>query len=99
MKKVIFSIKYEILAEKKDEYLTVVKELKQLISSPGLESYTVFEHKSKKNLFEEVYVFESEESYENFDDNPSERVEKLVNKLTDMVIPQTTVYSTLFEVL
>ena len=98
MGKVIFSIKYGIQPEKRNEYLGVVKELKSLVKAEGLESYSVFEEKNKQNNFSEVYVFVSEEAYENFDDNEDERIDILMTKLSDMIQQQSTHYSTMYEV-
>lgn len=98
MGKVIFSIKYEIIPDKREEYLDVMRELKTLVNAEGLENYSAYEQKNKKNSFEEVYIFESNEAYENFDDNQDERVDILMTKLSDMIKQQSTNYSTLFEV-
>ncbi len=98
MSKVIFTIRYEILPEKREEYFNVIRELKSLVAAEGLESYSVYETKGKENNFEEVYTFVDEQSYENFDDDPTERVDILMNKLSDMVKQQTTKYTTLFEI-
>ncbi|MBU1098570.1 MAG: hypothetical protein CVV23_04010 [Ignavibacteriae bacterium HGW-Ignavibacteriae-2] len=98
MSKVLFSIKYEIIPDKRENYLDLIRELKTLIKADGLESYSVFELKGKANHFEELYVFESREAYEEFDDDPNERVNILMNKLTDMIVQQSTQYSTLFEI-
>lgn len=98
MPKVIFSIRYEILPEKREAYLDVIRELKALVMADGLESYSVFETKSKKNCFEEHYTFSDKDAYEDFDDNPNERVNILMTKLSDMIKQQTTEYTTLFEI-
>lgn len=98
MGKVIFSIKYSILPEKREDYLEVIRELKNLVKAEGLESYSVFETKGKPNDFEEIYVFESNQAYEDFDDQSDERVDILMTKLSDMIKQQSTNYSTLFEV-
>ncbi|HET54578.1 MAG TPA: hypothetical protein ENN33_05105 [Ignavibacteria bacterium] len=98
MGKVIFSIKYSILPEKREEYLDVIRELKNLVKAEGLESYSVFETKGKPNDFEEIYMFESNQAYEDFDDQSDERVDILMTKLSDMIKQQSTNYSTLFEV-
>ncbi|MCF8241059.1 MAG: hypothetical protein K9J16_06710 [Melioribacteraceae bacterium] len=98
MARVIFSIKYDIIPEKRDEYLDVIRELKNLVKAEGLDSYSVFESKNKSNHFEEVYIFGSNEAYEEFDDNEDERVDILMTKLSDMIKQQSTHYSTLFEV-
>ncbi len=98
MGKVIFSIKYSILPEKRSEYLDVIRELKNLVNTDGLESYSVFESKGKANNFEEIYIFESNQAYEDFDDQSDERVDILMTKLSDMIKQQSTHYETLFEV-
>lgn len=98
MGKVIFSIKYGILPEKRNDYLGVVRELKSLVKAEGLESYSVFEEKNKQNNFSEVYVFTTAEAYENFDDNEDERIDMLMTKLSDMIQQQSTHYSTMYEV-
>lgn len=98
MGKVVFSIKYNILPEKRKDYLDVVRELKNIVKAEGLESYSVFEQKNKQNSFEEIYIFVSKEAYENFDDNQDERVDLLMTKLSDMIKEQSTQYTTLVEV-
>jgi quinol monooxygenase YgiN len=98
MSKVIFSIRYNVVAEKRADYLDVVRELKNLVKAEGLESYSVFEQKNKPNCFEEIYIFKNQESYENFDDQSDERIDLLMTKLSDMIKEQSTQYSTLFEV-
>lgn len=98
MAKVIFSIKYSILPEKRNDYLDVIRELKNLVKTEGLESYSVFETKGKPNDFEEIYIFKDHQAYEDFDDQSDERVDILMTKLSDMIKQQSTHYSTLFEV-
>ncbi|MCZ7603661.1 MAG: hypothetical protein QY331_04770 [Melioribacteraceae bacterium] len=98
MAKVIFSIKYSILPEKRNDYLDVIRELKNLVKAEGLESYSVFETKGKANDFEEIYIFKDHQAYEDFDDQSDERVDILMTKLSDMIKQQSTHYSTLFEV-
>ena len=98
MSKVIFSIRYHVFPERRQEYLDVVRELKNLVKAEGLGSYSVYEQKNKPNNFEEIYVFNSEEAFENFDDNQDERIDLLMTKLSDMIKQQSTHYETLFEV-
>ena len=97
MAKVIFNIQYELKPDKKDEYLSVVKELKILLKADGLEDYSVFEVKGKGNHFQEAYTFASEEAYEAFDDNQNERINILINKLSDLTVENSTKYTTLYE--
>ena len=99
MSKVIFSIQYEILEEKKDEYLRTINELKNLIRAEGLENYSVYEVKGKSNQFLEQYLFSSEEAFENFDDNEDERLNILINKISDLTKEHSTKYTTLHELI
>lgn len=96
MAKVIFSIQYEINPAKKDEYLDIIREFKNLLKSDGLEKYEVFEVKGKANTFQELYEFDSKEAFEAFDDDQNERLNILINKLSDLTIENSTKYSTLY---
>ncbi len=98
MSRIIFSIQYEINPQRRDEYFKIIKELKNLITTEGLESYSVYEVKGKPNHFEEMYTFNSMEAYEAFDDDQDERINILVNKLNDLTIKESTKYTTLIEV-
>ena len=98
MSKVVFSISYEIFPEKRSEYLDVIRELKSIIKFDGLESYSVYEKKSKANSFTEIYTYESKEAWENADESQNERVDILMTKLSDLVKEKSTHYTTLFEV-
>ena len=97
MSKVIFTVKYEIQEEKKDGFLDVIRELKNIVKAEGLESYSVYEVKGKKNMYKEIYQFESQETYDNYDDVADERTDILMNKLSDLMKPGSTEYSTLIE--
>ena len=99
MSKVIFTIQYELKLDKKDEYLGVIKELKNLLNADSLENYSVYEVKGKPNHYQEVYSFSSVEAYEAFDDNQNERINILISKLNEMTVENSTKYTTLFEVL
>ncbi len=97
MAKVLFSIQYEILPEKRDEYLKVIRELKNLLKADGLESYNVYEVKGKSNNFQELYVFASPEAYEAFDDDTNERMNILIDKIGEMSVDKSTKYTTLVQ--
>jgi len=98
MSRVVFSISYDIIPEKRTEYLDVVRELKSIVKSEGLESYSVFEQKSKDNSFNEIYIYDSKEAWENADEVDNERVDILMTKLSDLIKEKSTQYATLFEV-
>ncbi|MBS4033897.1 MAG: hypothetical protein KGZ85_05490 [Ignavibacterium sp.] len=98
MNKVIFTIQYEIKVDKREEYLSSIKELKLLVKADGLENYSVYEVKGKKtNVFEEVFIFISKEAFDNFDDGENERMDILVSKIEDMKLANSTHYNTLIE--
>jgi hypothetical protein len=99
MSKVIFSVQYEILVEKKEEYFRTISELKNLLQAEGLENYSVYELKGKPNQFQEQYLFSSEEAFENFDDNEDERLNILINKISDLTKEHSTKYTTLHELI
>jgi len=97
MGKVVFSIRYEINKEKIQEYLDVVRELKFLLKGKGIQDYSVFRVKGKENEFVEIYIYESKEAWEEFDEATDERVDLLMNKLANIIVEKSTNYSTLFE--
>lgn len=99
MPRVIFSIQYELDEDKKEEYLKTVKEIKNLIKAEGLEDYNVYEVKGKPGHFQERYIFSSEEAFDNFDDNEDERLNILINKISEFTKDHTTKYTTLVEIL
>ncbi|PID57937.1 MAG: hypothetical protein CR986_08445 [Ignavibacteriae bacterium] len=98
MSRVIFTISYQIESDKRNEYLDVIKELKNIIKSEGLESYSVYEQKSKENTFSEIYIYNSKEAWEEADESENERVDILMTKLSDLIKDKTTKYTTMFEV-
>ena len=98
MAKVIFSVQYEISSNKKEEFFSVVKELKTLLKADGLENYSVYEVKGKPNNYQEIYTFSSSESFDLFDDNQDERLNILITKLNDLTVENSTKYSTLHEI-
>lgn len=98
MSKILFTINYEIQQDKKDEYLKTIRELKTLVRAEGLESYSVYEVKGKSNRFQEQYIFNSNEAFENFEDDSDERINILVNKISSMTVEHSTKYNTLSEI-
>ncbi|MGD8306861.1 MAG: hypothetical protein PVF17_09420 [Ignavibacteria bacterium] len=98
MSKVIFTIQYELKDGQENEYKNVIIELKNLLNAEGLEDYSVFKVKGKSNQYQEQYTFSSEEAFEAFDDNNDERINILINKLSDLTIDHSSRYTTLKKV-
>jgi quinol monooxygenase YgiN len=99
MSKVIFTIQYELKEDKKEEFLNVVNELKNLLNADGLEDYSVFRVKGKQNQYQEQYTFESEEAFDVFDDINDERINILIDKLNDLTMEHSTRYLTLNKII
>lgn len=99
MSKVIFTIQYELKKDKKEEFLSVVNELKNLLNADGLDDYSVFRVKGKQNQYQEQYTFVSEEAFDFFDDNNDERINILINKLNDLTTEHSTRYLTLNKII
>ncbi len=99
MSKVIFTIQYELKEDKKEEFLSVVNELKNLLNADGLEDYSVFRVKGKQNQYQEQYTFVSENAFDSFDDNNDERINILINKLNELTIEHSTRYLTLNKII
>ncbi len=97
MSKVIFSVQYEIIPNKRDDYLSVIRELKNLLKAEGLENYSVYEVKGKVNQFQEIYTFSSMEAYEKFEDDQNERINILINKIANFTENHSTKYTVLTE--
>lgn len=98
MSKVIFTIQYELEKAKQQEYLSIIHELKNLLKADGLEDYTVFSVKGKPGHYQERYTFTSEEAFEAFDDENDERINILINQLSELTIDHSTKYMTLNEI-
>lgn len=97
MSKVIFTVQYEIKPEKRNEYLTCMKELKLLVKAEGLQEYNLYEVKGKSLIFQEELIFLNKEAFDNYDDSSSERMDILISKLEEFKIPNSTKYATLYE--
>ena len=98
MSKVKFTIQYELKKDKQEEYLRIINELVNVLKAEGLEDYTVYSVKGKTGHFQEQYTFTSEEAFEAFDDENDERLNILINQLSDLTIDHSTKYLTLSEI-
>lgn len=98
MPKVIFTISYPIIEEKRDDYLETVRELKNYLVNERDKSYSVFESKTRPNTFSEVYFCNSMEEYDALEDDSDEITEQLINRIVDEFIKDgKTEYKTLIE--
>lgn len=99
MPKIIFEINYNINPEKRKEYLITIGELKRNITESTNNNYSVFENRKIPNNFTEMYICESEEEFEAIEDNQSDEVIELTQKLfNDFIKNNKVIYSTKYEV-
>jgi L-rhamnose mutarotase len=97
MPRVMFTISYGIKPELRDQYLTLVKEMKAHVTSVGRKNYSVFETKGKKNQFTEVFITNSVEEFDALEDNQDEKTEQLVSNLEEFIDEGGMKYATLVE--
>jgi hypothetical protein len=94
MSKVILTLSYEVLAEKREKYLEFMKEMKEYILKKNNCEYSLFEQISKKNLFSEIYSFQNKETYDGFDEDEDDQMEILLDKLNSEFIKDRKIKST-----
>jgi L-rhamnose mutarotase len=97
MPRVMFTISYGIKPEMREEYIGLTKEMKEHFTTVGRKNYSVFESKSRKNQFTEVFITNSLEEFDALEDNQDEKTEALVRKLEEFVDADGMKYSTLVE--
>ncbi len=98
MPKVMFTISYGIKPEVREQYLALIKEMKEHLTNVGKKNYSVFEAKGKKDQFSEVFKTESLEEFDALEDNQDEKTQELVSKLEDYIDDDGMKYSTLVEI-
>ncbi len=95
MPKVILQISYEINPDRRSEYLSLAKEMKEYFGKTQNKNYEVYEVKGKSNFFIEQFSCESMEEYDALEDNMDERGEELVNRLEKFLKNGKAKYATL----
>ncbi len=85
MAKIILTMQYEVLEEKRSEYFSVIQELKTHHSTNHFVEYSVYEIKGKRNNFTEMFLAHSEESYKKFEESEDEAADTLAEKLTSCI--------------
>ncbi|MBM4168262.1 MAG: hypothetical protein FJ215_03790 [Ignavibacteria bacterium] len=94
---VILQISYEIDEQRREDYLRLVKEMKEHFTAVRGKQYSVYELRGKPNSFVEQFVCGSVEEYEALDDNLDEKSEELVNRLETLLKNGKARYQTLVE--
>jgi hypothetical protein len=98
MPKVLLQISYDIDPEKREQYLALIKEMKNHFRVVRKKDYAVFEQKGKKNSFVEQFLSSSLQEFDALEDDLDEKSEELVNQLESMMKDGTSKYTTLTEI-
>lgn len=98
MNRILFQINYDVYPEKRDEYISTMKELENYLKDKTDHNYLVVEDKSRKNNFTEIYICRDEDEFEGLEDEMDDTIYGLTTRiLKDYVVDGKTKYSTLFE--
>ena len=97
MPRVMFTISYRIKPERREQYLALIKEMKQHFTAQGKHNYSVFEAKGKKNNFTEVFITNSLEEFDGLEDNLDEKAQELNSNLQGFVDEGGMKYNTIVE--
>ena len=98
MPKVMFTISYGIKPEVRDQYLALMKEMKEHLTTVGKQDYSVYEAKTRKNQFTEVFIAKSIEEYDNLEDNLDDKAQELVSRLEGFLDEDGMKYNTIVEI-
>ena len=98
MAKVLFTISYEIQPEKREEYLSLAQQMKQHFTGAKGKDYTIFEQKSRKNSFSELFICRSVEEFDQLEDDQDDTTQKFINQLDEYLVNGKMKYSTLIEI-
>ena len=96
MSRIIFTISYDVNPEKRDEYLSLSRQMKEHLSKADGRNYAIYEQKGRKNSFTEVFVCANMEEYDQIEDQ-DEATSQLVIKLEQLLVNGKMKYSTLVE--
>ena len=98
MSKVILLVNVELEPDKRDEYLSATKLLRQRFTETNGVHYEVFEHHGREeNSFTEMFTFNDMAAYEAFDDLDDEEANGLFAKIIS-IAKRSPRYTTLIEV-
>ncbi len=98
MPKVMFTISYDIISEKREEYLALAREMLDHLAGRKRKEYTIYEQKGKANSFVEVFLCESMEEFDALEDDQDEKTELLIQRLEEFLKSGKMKYTTLLEV-
>jgi hypothetical protein len=97
MARYIFTISYDIIADRKEEYLEAATALKNYLTIERGKNYSIYEEKGTANRFHEVYICASEEEYDTLEDGSDDITDQLIDQINNCVKEGKSRYKTLIE--
>lgn len=99
MAKVIFEVNYNVIPEKREDYIEAIRELKELIKEKSINDYLVLETKNRNqsNNFTEIFICEDEDQLGIIeeDENISDKVNSIME---NFIVEGKATYSTKIEI-
>jgi tRNA U34 5-carboxymethylaminomethyl modifying enzyme MnmG/GidA len=96
MGKVILTVQYDIIGDKRNDYLTAVEKLKTHYATNQYVSYSVYEQRGKHDSFAEIFLAHSEVAYKKFEESEDDAADMISAELQQYIDGKTK-YSTYIE--
>lgn len=80
MGKIIFQISYEIRTDKRPDFTTIANKLRSELRGLGL-NYGIYEVQGQENAFNEIFICETQEEFDELEDRTNDTISVLVDKL------------------
>ncbi|HOP50279.1 MAG TPA: hypothetical protein PK887_06620 [Ignavibacteriales bacterium] len=64
----------------------------------GLSDFIITNSKSNKNQFQEIYIFENEDAYENYEEFLNDDDNDIISEIQEYIVSNSTKYLTYIEI-
>ena len=98
MAKVIFTVSYEIKPEMREQYLALAKDMQSYLAGTKGKNYGIYEEKTRKNAFSEIFICASMEEYDRLEDDQDDTTHEMINKLEQYLASSKMEFSTLYGI-
>ena len=99
MNKVLFEFRYQVYSEKVEGYLRAIQKIKEYAKDNLKGEYYVYRSKKEDDIFNEIFVCDSEEDYENFEDNLTDEMHDVFEDImSEYAVDSTITYQTYSEI-